>query len=273
MTLVGKIFIVLILFMSVMFMAFAVSVYSTHINWKERVATVQQQVNTTRQDKDRLAAEVESQKTSLSFERAARREALVNLEQRAQEKTQLLEAKERQYQDLLAQQRNAIQSVENAQRQSDQLQAQVTDLRQQILDAQQDRDAQFATVRKLTDQLHEAESIRANLERRRQKLEEDLAMSTNVLKVNGLSKDSDVTGIPPKLYGQVRSVGNDLIEITIGKDDGLQPGHTVEVSRQDRYLGRGVVTRVSYDSAVARLLTEYKKAPIREGDSVQTKVR
>ena len=39
MNLVGKIFVVSILVMSVLFMAFAMAVYATHQNWRERSST------------------------------------------------------------------------------------------------------------------------------------------------------------------------------------------------------------------------------------------
>ena len=41
MNLVGKIFVVLILVMSVLFMAFAMAVYATHRNWREVVVNEQ----------------------------------------------------------------------------------------------------------------------------------------------------------------------------------------------------------------------------------------
>ena len=41
MNLVGKIFVVLILVMSVVFMAFAMAVYATHRNWREVVVNEQ----------------------------------------------------------------------------------------------------------------------------------------------------------------------------------------------------------------------------------------
>ena len=37
MTLLGKILTILILVMSILFMAFAVSVYATHTNWRDQV--------------------------------------------------------------------------------------------------------------------------------------------------------------------------------------------------------------------------------------------
>jgi len=41
MNLVGKIFIIVILVMSVLFMAFAMAVYATHRNWREAVLNEQ----------------------------------------------------------------------------------------------------------------------------------------------------------------------------------------------------------------------------------------
>ena len=42
-----------------------------------------------------------------------------------------------------------------------------------------------------------------------------------------------------------RADGTQLIEISIGADDGIKPGYTVEVFRGDRYLGRAVIERAT----------------------------
>ena len=140
----------------------------------------------------------------------------------------------------------------------------------EIRTSRQDRDQQFSRVRELTDQMHQAEGIRRRLEQRLQKLTEDLTAATTVLKANDLTMYTPVNNIPPEVRGEVLSVGPDMIEISIGEDDGLKPGHTVVVSRRDKYLARAEITRVSPDRAVGRI--QYRNAPIQEGDRVQTKV-
>jgi hypothetical protein len=117
--------------------------------------------------------------------------------------------------------------------------------------------------------MHQAEGLRRTLDQRLQKLTEEYTQATTVLEAHDLSINSPVDNIPPQVRGEVVAVGKDMIEISIGEDDGLKPGHTVVVSRSDKYLARAQITRVTPDRAVGRI--QYRNAPIQEGDRVQTK--
>ena len=64
-----------------------------------------------------------------------------------------------------------------------------------------------------------------------------------------------------------------MIEITVGADDGLRKGHTVEIFRGQRYLGRAVIIRTEPDRAVARVIRKFQQGPIQENDDVATKLR
>ncbi len=270
MNLVGKIFTVLILVLSILFMGFAMMVYATHRNWKELASQKQVDLTRLRGENSQLADEIEQHKSDLAHERAARRIALARLESQVQEKEQQFEARNQQYTELLAKQRSATDAVLNAQRQLDQVKEQITKLENEIRVAREDRDQQFAQVRDLTDQMHQAEGIRRRLEQRMQTLTEDFTRATTVLKAYDLGIETPVTNIPPEVRGEVLSVGPDMIEISIGEDDGIKPGHTVVVSRRDKYLARAEIMKVTPDRAVGRI--QYRNAPIQEGDRVQTKV-
>lgn len=270
MNLVGKIFTMLILVLSIMFMVFAIAVYHTHRNWRDLAKKTQQEVTRWRDENEQLRADKQQMVNQLAHERAARRTALARLETQVQQKQQQFEARNQQYSDLLAQQRTAIDAMQNAQRQLDQLKQQIQGLQKEILTAQQDRDQQFSRVRELTDQIHQAQGIQERLEQRMQELTQDFVRATTVLKAHDLTVDSPVDNIPPQVQGEVLAVGPEMIEISIGEDDGIKPGHTVVVSRRDKYLGRAEITRVAPDRAVGRI--QQRNAPFQEGDRVQTKV-
>ena len=56
------------------------------------------------------------------------------------------------------------------------------------------------------------------------------------------------------LVSQVKqTAGAQLVEVTIGADDGLKQGNTVEVYRGSRYLGRIEILKTSPDRAVGRV--------------------
>jgi hypothetical protein len=84
---------------------------------------------------------------------------------------------------------------------------------------------------------------------------------------------TDVDRIPPKVDGIVVNVGDkDLIEISIGEDDGILIGHQLDVYRDDAYLGKVKIVKTSPDRAVAEIIPEFKRGAIRKGDRVATKL-
>ena len=94
-----------------------------------------------------------------------------------------------------------------------------------------------------------------------------------VLDRHDLDEFTPVVDIPPRVDGVVTAVSDrDLLEISIGSDDGLRVGHTLEVYRNNSYLGRVVVRRTEPDRAVVEILPEYRKGTIRKGDRVATKL-
>ena len=115
MNLVGKIFTVLILVMSILFMAFAISVYATHRNWKDLANETKSKVVSLTALNERLRGEIEQSQNQMSHEKAARRFALGRLESRLQEKSDEASELNRKSNELLAQQRNAIDAVNSAQ--------------------------------------------------------------------------------------------------------------------------------------------------------------
>jgi len=83
---------------------------------------------------------------------------------------------------------------------------------------------------------------------------------------------------PPELIdGRVLSVGeNEEVEISFGADDGLRPGHRLEVYRvtdgQGIYIGRVEVVRTTAKKSVCKSILEFRKDAIRQGDRVVSKI-
>ena len=63
---------------------------------------------------------------------------------------------------------------------------------------------------------------------------------THIMRENGLDPAADPSGVVPTVDGVVseirRVAGGQLVELTIGSDDGLKEGNTVEGLRS-RYCG------------------------------------
>jgi hypothetical protein len=66
--------------------------------------------------------------------------------------------------------------------------------------------------------------------------------------------------------------GGQLVEVSIGADDGLKEGNTLIVYRGSRYLGRLTVLETSPDKAVAQVDRQFQQGQIQEGDRVATRL-
>lgn len=283
MTLLGKILTVLVLIMSILFMGFSIVVYATHTNWKKLVDNpspapgeqlgykqrFEQQVQTA----ERLRAELEKLNTLLASEQAARRFALAAAETKRDQAEQQLRDRERAVADLQATLLKNTADLELLGKELAQLTTQIDSLKADIVSTQQDRDTQFDVVLRLSDELNQRMGEKIRLAERQTQLLAEMARMEDVLTKHGLTAETDVANIPPAVDGYVTQVGDrDLIEISIGSDDGLRRGHHLDVFRKNVYLGRIVIIDTEPDKAVGEILKEYRKGFIKKGDRVATKL-
>jgi len=116
-----------------------------------------------------------------------------------------------------------------------------------------------------------------NSKEKQQQLTEQVAGMTSVMNAEGIDPSTDPSGVVPTVDGFVtqirRADGAQLVELTIGSDDGLKAGNTVEVYRGTRYLGRVEILRTSPDKAVGRVDRRFQQGQIQEGDRVATRLR
>lgn len=285
MTLVGKIFTVLIFVMSCVFMSFAVAVYVTHKNWKQVVdnpsATVSAQnplgLTFRLADEQKKRKELQDQNIELekkwNLERLARNQALAALQ------TQLIAAQEdlakqiAALNDLREDQRRGIVTIETNSNNTAQLTAEVEKLRAAIRKAEQERDEQFKKVVALTDEVQQRVGDLARLREREVQLAQQLAQWEKVRVIMNLPPPEQIlanpTSNPPPVRGEIVAVSPEgrLVEISIGADDGLKEGHMLEVYRGGTYLGKLVVRRTRPDRAVGEMLPN-KLGDVRKGDKV-----
>jgi len=283
MTLLGKIFTVLVFVMSLVFMSFAVVVFATHRNWKMLVTNdtpnekyglgLVQQLAQRKEAIISLKAEMDDIRNQLEVERAARRHAIGALETKLAETAQRLTDKEAELRSLQAAEGEAAEALKVAELTVAALRGEVVKLRDEIRVAQLDRDQQFEKVVQLTDLWQGSRGLVGNLEERRQQLLAQIADCKRVMDKVGVSVDMDVDGIPPKLDGIVTAVGeSNLIEVSLGSDDGLRKGHRLEVFRSNTYLGHAIVLKTDPDRSVAKVDEESQKGLVKVRDRVATKL-
>ena len=79
---------------------------------------------------------------------------------------------------------------------------------------------------------------------------------------------------PPMVEGKVLAVNqNDMVELSIGSDDGMKAGHTLDVFRATSYLGKVEVLTTATDRSVGKILPSYKKGIIQRGDNVTSRFK
>lgn len=273
MTLIGKIFTMLILVMSILFMALAMMVFATHKNWKEQAAKLSTSLATLTTAKKDADDAIQRLQTELAREQAARRQALAALQVRASRSEAALTAKQAELDTLAGAHSKATEAAETAQARLTALEGETKKLRDDLRGAQKGRDQLFLSVVDLTDKLNQAESVRQNLDEVNRQATEQMAQMKMVLDRNGLTPDATtVAHIPPKVEGVVIEVGDrDLLEISLGADDGLKVGHSLDVYRGSQYLGRIVIKKTNPDRAVGQVKRELQRGQIKRGDRVTTK--
>jgi len=277
MTLVGKIFTVLIFIMSLVFMSFAVMVFATHQNWMEQVKnpTTGYDAKLKNKTAELANAKLEHARTTqqLALEQASRRQALAALQTRLDSAERDVVTLTNDFNLKSAALTQVSEASKIAQTRLDGLEAENAKLRKETQLAQLDRDTQFSKVVELTDRLNQDQVKRQALEERSNQLNAQLAQMKMVMDAHGLKPDSLVSSLEPiNLNGIVLVVGDkDLIEISVGKDDGLREGHIMEVYRGDTYIGQIKIMKVGPDRAVGQINKDLKRGQVRKGDHVTTK--
>ena len=277
MNFLGKIFVVALLVMSVVFMSLAIVVYATHKDWKSQADAANQQLREARADFDALQTQYNRLESQLTAEREAALQQVRKLEtervrlvgRNGQTQAQLDELRERE--------RESIAAVAATQQNNSRLADEVESLRTDVLDNQAARDRMFVTALRATEEMQARRNeLESAVERNRQ-LTATASRMTSLLRENNLDPNTPADAIKPSVDGFVsrteRRGGQQLVEISIGSDDGLKKGHTVEVFNKTKYLGRLEIIRTAPDRAVGRVDVRFQQGPIQEGDRVATRLQ
>lgn len=276
MTLLGKIFTVLILVMSLVFSGFAVAVFAMHKNWRDVVVGDTGLKKQLTDERTKAEAQKEVQRKveeSLAVERNDKQQQVAKLESERnsvkQEAERLSTAQAEQQKKVS----DSMAAMQAAQKQLEGLRDEVVKLRGEISKSLAERDEYAKKVVGITDEMHAAVSEVKRLKDRNLALAADLEKARSLMRLFDLDENKDYSGKAPKVNGLVLAVeGNDLVEVSIGSDDGLMKGHKLEVYRTEggasTYLGRIDIIRTQPDRAVGKVDMNFRKGTIQKGDRV-----
>lgn len=272
MTLLGKVFTGLICLLSIIFFALSVAVNASHVNQKTRADALDKKAQTAETKNRELNNLLEDLKTELAIEQSARRSALASLQTQLEQSQEELSAQEAMLANLQAQHTLLVQTEAATQ---NELKAKTADndlLRKQLVDAKQNRDQMFQRLVAAKDEMNRLQGAFQALEAREEQNIANYTKAIEKLEILGIDEDT-LLEAPPAVNGQVLAVStNNLVEVSLGRDDGMREGFTLEVHRGGQYLGRLKVRTVRDDKSVAEILTGYQKGYIKEGDRVDSKL-
>jgi hypothetical protein len=273
----GKVFVVVILLMSVVFMSLSMAVYAMHKNWKTEAERLSTSLTQLKAEKTALETAHNQRVQELEREATAATQRAVTLEQEKVDLDTSSKQLQTELDTLRQNQRDGIAAVASTQAINQTLAGEVGDLRGKIREEQQKRDSLFKQALDATEQLHQANGEYNATRERNEQLTKQVAGMTTVMRENRLDPATDPNSVVPSVEGVVtryeRKNGAQLVEISIGADDGLKEGNTLEVSRGSKYLGRVEVIETSPDKSVGRVDRRFQQGQIQEGDRVATRIK
>jgi len=286
MTFVGKLLVIVQLVLSLCFMALAGAVFTRHQSWKDVAEQRQEAVEAANDDLQKMQAEkdkiIDDLETSV-----ARLENDLNDAQSElaleEEKVANLEVEiDRQKTELNTQEALATIAGDEARIRREEALAgrRINEQLNQALNEQNQK------VRQLEDELFNSEVELESVSEKYSGLLKTVAAYQRVLAANGFETDPrkyrGKLEPVPLVVGRVletkkagRGIGRELIEISIGSDDGLSKGNTLHVYRtgeQNKYLGEIRLELVTPDKAVGVVVNRAKNGVIEREDYVTTRL-
>lgn len=283
MNLVGKIFTVLILVMSLVFMSFAVAVYATHKNWREAVmlsredatsagktAGLKYQLEDARNTINELRGRLDKAESDLKQEKDAHINNLAKLKQEKLNVERDNVALKQANDELEKANSQKTQALATTEERNKQLLGESTELRATIRKVEKDFDEKADQLVQKTDDLLQKTSEVRRLDDKLADVTAQFVKAKDVLRMFGLVPDPNYY-LVPAFNGLVLAVrGDGLIEISVGSDDGVRKGAKVRVIRADgsMYLGQVEVLETKDNRAVCRVIQGTQLGAIKQGDRV-----
>jgi len=285
MNIIGKIFVFAVFVMSLVFMSFAIALFSTHTNWRDEINRTADQVQAgkplgyklqleqAKKERETLTTEIARLTAEVAASEAARDQIVAKIQTALEEKDKELQDL-RKDKDAREDKRVTAESdLATANQELKKATDKIEELRADIAKQQNTVNEAVARSAKLAGELHEKESFLEIATERKAQLEKQVANARLLLKQHGLAIESLPRDQVPTVGGIVTAVADDSIEVTLGGDDGIQMGHFLEVYRDAEYLGRVRVISVKPDRSVGRVIREFKRGDIQPGDRVATRLK
>lgn len=272
MTLLGKVFTLLTLILSVVFFIVSVMVNATHIDQRSKATASKAAADKANQEKTTLQEKLEQTKRELAIEQMARRTALASLQTQVTQIAADLSEKEKQLRDLTSAHTTLVATEKTT---TESLKSRITEndlLRDQIKSAREDRNQLFQRLVGVKDSFNRLQGEHDRLVERYSELNNNYNLAAEKMQQLGIKPDTDLGGAPA-VNGTVLAVAtNGILEVSLGHDDGLRENMELDVHRGGSYIGKVKVTKVTPNRSLAEVLTKYQKGAVQAGDRVDSKL-
>ena len=267
MNLLGRIFVVLNLVLSLVFMTLAVSVWAINKNYVGALADLRGKMQAAQNELQQVQNQRDQLEKQLNAESAVKQMQVGALEQARATQQQQLDGVQRQLVETQTSASSLSTAIQAQQRLIDGWATEVEESRGTLQAAQQQRDELWETARQKTDAAAQLAQEVASLEAINDQLQANLDVAQQTLDSNNIRLEAPSAGVVEGLVVQVRGR---LVAINIGSDDGVHPQDTLEVVNGPRYLGRIRILKVKPDGAVGEILDDFQQGVIRKGDDVRS---
>ncbi len=269
MNLVGKIFVFLVFAMSLVFMSFAVMVYSTQTNWRTENAKYKVRIEEAQKQLATLEAELAAKDKRIAEVMANRAMALAKLETANVQLAKETADSQAQFAALTKSNADAAAQLAVTEGQLKELAGSIEKLRVENKEARTNEVAQFQKAAAVQEKINQATSMVNVLTDRKKNLEEELARYK--LAVSRLPKGTvSFEAGPPQTKGEVLVTNekDQIVTVSLGTDDGFAAGNQLEVFRGLKYIGRLRLVSMENNRSVGEVIKEYKQDQILKGDNV-----
>ncbi len=281
MTFVGKILVLVITALALVFLGISTVVFTTATNWKAATdaqkKTVQKLQGETNDLKSQIAGYEKSKLDAETTHKTAMKQQDDKVAALEADITLARDEKTKALTSLEVAQKNAQVALEDSAARK-----QETDrLREQKAAVEKQANEFKLRQTELNDKIRELSRMLETATNNATDLRDRVARFSTLLRRNGLSDDIATvkgTDTPPSVEGEVSRVeGNKSVELTIGSDDGLVPGHELSLYRvkpKPEYLGKIKIISVDPDQSVGRIIgATVQGKKIKEGDIVSSTIR
>ena len=279
MNLIGKILVGVIFVLSIVFMTLGIVLYQTQSEWKKKAdkyqtdmkqvsaenTKLESRIKSLTDEHERLVAELQDDKDKL----------IAKNQQLAEENKTLSDESIVLHQDIDSKTLLLASTQKNMLDMRDEL----LDTRDKLETARTELHEQFVAMVDKTNTAKLLVLELATLKSTYDILNRDLVDARYLLTQLGYGDlapavyDKHLLEVPPRVEGTITDIRpNGLLEINIGRDDGLLQGHKLHVYRDNQgvqsYLGRVEIIDVKPGKSVGRIMPEYRAGNILLNDNV-----